>query len=133
MFVRVFGEVRNVRGDRRGAAAMDFALVAPLLFSMILGAVEFGFVFYGLSAMQYGTNSTTQAIAINAVAIEQAQTTVNRYLPASMAAATATVRRSYIANSKPNSVRPEGSAPAGSTIRERTRLAKRRKTPSGAN
>jgi Flp pilus assembly protein TadG len=33
-------------GDRRGTAAIEFGFVAPVLFSMLLGGLEFGRMFY---------------------------------------------------------------------------------------
>jgi len=33
---------RRVRRTRRGAAAVEFAVIAPLLFAVVLGLVEFG-------------------------------------------------------------------------------------------
>ena len=69
--VRKFGlstMLRSLRASKGGAAAAEFALVAPLLFSMTLGVIEYGFVFYGYSSMQYAANNVARAIALTVTA-----------------------------------------------------------------
>lgn len=58
---------RSVQGRRRGAAAVEFAIVAPLFFMLIIGCIEFG---RALMVQQVLTNSSRvgarQAITLNA-------------------------------------------------------------------
>lgn len=106
---------RRVIGNRNGAAAMEFALIAPVAFSMMLGIVEYGFVFYGYSAMQLGANRVARAVAVNTLDIDAAPTSVNTFLPRWMPAATVTAWRGNAADPSRSTVEIRVAAPAGST------------------
>lgn len=41
----LYNRFRGSRRDRRGANAVEFALTAPILFSIILGTMDFGWMF----------------------------------------------------------------------------------------
>ena len=45
---------RGTRQDERGAAAIEFALVTPLLLVLVFGIIQYGWYFY---AMQAGTSA----------------------------------------------------------------------------
>jgi Flp pilus assembly protein TadG len=47
------------REDQRGAAAVEFALIAPLFMMIICGLIQYGFYFY---AMQSGTSAVGEAM-----------------------------------------------------------------------
>lgn len=49
---------------RRGAAALQFALVAPLLLTLILGLVEFGRTAWITHALRYGVQSAARCAAV---------------------------------------------------------------------
>lgn len=54
---------RRPRGSRsareRGAAAVEFALVVPILLVLVFGIIQYGWYFY---AMQAGTSATSDAV-----------------------------------------------------------------------
>jgi Flp pilus assembly protein TadG len=82
---------RALRACRRGAAALEFALVAPLLFTMTLGIIEYGFVFYGYSVVQYGANNVARSVAVNTMDIANAPAAVKAYMPGWIPASNLTV------------------------------------------
>lgn len=92
--------LRSLGVSKRGAAAAEFALVAPLLFSMTLGTIEYGFVFYGYSSMQFAANNVARAIAVNRMPLTNASTAVASYMPGWISGQnlTVTARRSNVAD-----------------------------------
>jgi Flp pilus assembly protein TadG len=58
----------HARGERsRGAALVEFALVAPLLFLLLFGIVEFGFVFNDYQSVRQGVRDATRAAVVDNV------------------------------------------------------------------
>ena len=55
---------RRCRGDD-GAALVEFALVAPFLFLLIFGIIEFGWAFYQSSDVRHGARETARLAAVN--------------------------------------------------------------------
>lgn len=63
------GMVRIAQGgwrDRRGAAAMEFALVAPLLTMMIVGIVQYSVLFFTYNSMLNAARSGARSVSIGA-------------------------------------------------------------------
>jgi Flp pilus assembly protein TadG len=56
---------RRRRRNHRGVALVEFALVAPLLFLLIFGIVEFGWAFYQLLDVRHGARETARLAAVN--------------------------------------------------------------------
>ncbi len=56
--------VRRVRDEERGAAAVEFALVAMPLFLVLFGILQFGFIFWGY---QIGGHAAREAARVAAV------------------------------------------------------------------
>ena len=54
----------RVRGDA-GASAVEFALVAPLLFLLIAATIEFGWAFHQLMDVRHGARETARLVAVN--------------------------------------------------------------------
>jgi Flp pilus assembly protein TadG len=52
------------RGDE-GAALVEFALIAPLLFLLVFGIIEFGWAFYQSSDVRHGARETARLAAVN--------------------------------------------------------------------
>jgi Flp pilus assembly protein TadG len=105
----------SLRGNRRGAIAAEFAMVAPLLFVTMFAIIEYGFVFYGYSAMQFGANAVARSIAVNKLKTNNAQTSLNSYLPRWMGRATVVVQKSVPTDASRSWVQLRVTAPASST------------------
>jgi Flp pilus assembly protein TadG len=70
--------------DRRGGAAIEFALVAPLLFTLVLGAVDVGRMFYVRQGLEYATEQAARYYALNP---NNATSDITSYLQGQMASA----------------------------------------------
>jgi Flp pilus assembly protein TadG len=55
---------RRARGES-GASAVEFALVAPLLFLLIAGVIEFGWAFHQVMDLRHGARETARLVAVN--------------------------------------------------------------------
>ncbi|MFN7177451.1 MAG: TadE/TadG family type IV pilus assembly protein [Thermaurantiacus sp.] len=72
---------RSLRRDRRGAVAAEFGLIAPLFTFLLLGAIEFGCLFFAYSAMQFGATIVTRDMAVNVIDEAEARANVRAFLP----------------------------------------------------
>ena len=55
----------RLRGDRRGSAAVEFALLAPVFFAVLLGVVQAGWGFQNYSAMRQLSADTARYMIVN--------------------------------------------------------------------
>jgi Flp pilus assembly protein TadG len=78
----MFGLLAALRADSRGAAILEFALLAPLMFTMLLGIVEIGRMFYVRQALEYATEEAARYYMLNPTA---ASSSVTTYLQGKMA------------------------------------------------
>ena len=53
------------RRRHRGAVLVEFALVAPLLFVLLFGIIEFGFAFVQWLDVRHGARETARLVAVN--------------------------------------------------------------------
>ena len=60
----VVSRSRRARGDT-GASAVEFALVAPLLFLLIAATIEFGWAFHQIMDTRHGARETARLVAVN--------------------------------------------------------------------
>ena len=61
------GLFRRARGrDERGAIAVEFALIAPILILLVLGIIEFGFSFHAWDATQNAAREGARLGAVDA-------------------------------------------------------------------
>ena len=56
---------RGIAGGERGAAAVEFALVAPLLFLLVFGIIDFGFGFHAWDASHNAAREGARVGAVN--------------------------------------------------------------------
>ena len=57
--------VRSISRAREGATAVEFALVAPALFLVIFGALEFGRLIWTLSSLHYAVEEAARCASVN--------------------------------------------------------------------
>lgn len=50
------------RDSRKGSAAIEFAMVAPVLFLMLFGIIETGVIYFGTSALQNATDDAGRLV-----------------------------------------------------------------------
>jgi Flp pilus assembly protein TadG len=63
-----------LRADRRGGAAIEFAVVAPVLFTILLGALDVGRMFYVGQELQYATQQAARYYSLNSTSATSAIT-----------------------------------------------------------
>ena len=51
--------------DERGGAAIEFAILAPVLFTLLLGILEMGRMFYVRQALEYATETAARYYMLN--------------------------------------------------------------------
>jgi Flp pilus assembly protein TadG len=51
--------------DRRGGPAVEFAIIAPLLLTLLLGGVDFGRMFYVRQGLEYATEQAARYYMLN--------------------------------------------------------------------
>lgn len=80
------------RSDERGAAALEFGLVVPVVLMLIFGIIQYGFMYWSLQtasatareaarSLIVGTTSTAGPVEGGLVEVEVALTTLNLNMP----------------------------------------------------
>lgn len=64
--------VRQFWRDQRGASAVEFALIAPLLFGLLLGIIQYGSLFLIQSRMTDTARDTARRLAVGDLPTENA-------------------------------------------------------------
>ncbi len=73
---------RRFARDRRGAAAAEFALIVPVLTSMLFGTLEFGTLIFSYSAMQAAARDVTRQVSVNVMPPSAAEDAIRARAPA---------------------------------------------------
>jgi Flp pilus assembly protein TadG len=71
------------RRKRRGVAAVEFAIVAPLLFVLVLGLIEFGRVMMVQEILVNAAREGARTGTLPGSAVADVESTVNNYLDSS--------------------------------------------------
>ena len=66
----------------RGAAAVEFALVLPILVALLLGIIEFGYAMYVQAAISGAAREGARELAISSSTASAQQAAANAALPA---------------------------------------------------
>ena len=72
----------RLAGDARGGAFVEFAVLAPFLFTLILGGIDVGRMFYVRQSLEYATEQAARYYMMNSTS---ATSTVTTYLQGQMA------------------------------------------------
>lgn len=83
--------MRRILSDQDGVAAIEFAMIAPILLGLAMGAVEFGSILYTYASAEFAANDVTRQLATNRITPAQAQSAISPRLP-NWAQGNATVR-----------------------------------------
>lgn len=78
------GQARAVRliwRDKRGGPAAEFALLVPIMMTVMLGIVQYGTLFYTYHAMTGAARTAARAIAIGSQNTSTAAATARTQLP----------------------------------------------------
>lgn len=59
---RLYRLARRLRGDRRGSAAVEFALVAPVFFALLFAIIETALVFFAGQLLETATQDSARLI-----------------------------------------------------------------------
>ncbi len=59
---RLYELARRLRGDRRGSAAVEFALVAPIFFGLLFAIIETALVFFAGQLLETATQDSARTI-----------------------------------------------------------------------
>jgi hypothetical protein len=105
---RVFKAYRQGvgNGKRSGATAAEFALVMPLLFTLLIGTLEFGVLLFTYSAMQMAAGNAARRIAVNSANVGAAGTIITQALPGwARPAITWTITQTNVADPGSNVIR----------------------------
>ena len=73
---------RFCRKDRRGAAAVEFAVVAPVFFVMVLGMVEFGRIVMVQQVLTTASREGARVAVLDGATAQDVTTQVRNYLTA---------------------------------------------------
>lgn len=76
------GLTARLARDLKGGAILEFAVLAPLLFTLILGGVDVGRMFYVRQSLEYATEQAARYYMMNSTAATSA---VTSYLQGQMA------------------------------------------------
>jgi len=73
--------VLHLAKDSRGGAIVEFALLAPLLLTLLLGGLDFGRLFYARQGLEYATEEAGRYYMLNP---STGQSDITSYLQARM-------------------------------------------------
>jgi Flp pilus assembly protein TadG len=63
--------LRTLRQEQCGAAAVEFAIIAPMFFALLLSVVDVGRYMWTLNTIQYATDEAVRAGAIQELSIAE--------------------------------------------------------------
>ncbi len=82
---------RSCPRDRRGSAALEFAMVLPMLVTVLIGTMQYGLLMFTYASMLDAARNATRKLAVSVASESQARTAALAVLPSWIAAARWTV------------------------------------------
>ena len=83
--------VKRLVRDIRGAVAVEFALILPVLITILFGIIQFGLVMFTQQMMVYAAREAARSYAVGTSTAAQAQTLAEGLLPATSSNYTVTI------------------------------------------
>lgn len=77
---RLIRHLRRLCLDRRGTAAVEFAIIAPIFFALLLSVVDVGKYMWTLNTMQYAIDEAVRAGAVQELTDTQIEARVTQAL-----------------------------------------------------
>jgi Flp pilus assembly protein TadG len=74
--------LRNIRRDDKGATAVEFAMIAPVLLAIMMGIIEFGMIIFTYTTAGVASRDVARRIATGRIAASAASSTLTPQLPA---------------------------------------------------
>jgi Flp pilus assembly protein TadG len=68
---------RKLHTDERGTAAVEFALISPIFFALLLSVVDIGRYMWTLNTMQYAVDEAVRAGAVQQLSTAEVKARVN--------------------------------------------------------
>ena len=97
--LNIFASRRSVHPRRRGAAVVEFAVVAPLFFLLIFGIIEFGRMVMVQQVLTNASREGARRAVVESASSAEVETYVNDYLSnASVTGATITITPSDLSS-----------------------------------
>jgi len=59
------GRLKHLAGDRSGATALEFAIVAPVFIALLLGVFNFGYALYCGAAVRHAIQQSSRTLMFN--------------------------------------------------------------------
>ena len=93
----------RLRASRSGAAAVEMALVTPVMLGLLMGTFEYGIAFFTYNTMQVAARDVGRQVAINTLLVGSAEGAIRARLPDwARSGATVTIQQSTPANPNTN-------------------------------
>lgn len=73
----LFQRWRRLHADERGTAAVEFALISPIFFALLLSVVDIGRYMWTLNTMQYAVDEAVRAGAVQQLSTDEVKARVN--------------------------------------------------------
>ncbi len=97
---RLLGRLRR---NRSGAAAVEMALVTPVMLGLLMGTFEYGIAFFTYNTMQVAARDVGRQVAINTMLVGNAEAAIRTRLPEwARTGATVTIQQSAPASPNTN-------------------------------
>lgn len=110
--VRALARLRQLPLSRRGSAAVEFAMVLPMLMTVLIGTMQYGLLMFTYASMLDAARNATRKLAVGAATEAQAKTAALAVLPSWVAAANWTITPQDTATTGTTSVQTTIAVPA---------------------
>jgi Flp pilus assembly protein TadG len=78
---RVLHRLRLLGRDRRGVAAVEFGIIAPIFIAMLVGIIDLGRYMWTLNTIQYAIDQSVRAGVVQKLSTDQVTSLVKSSLP----------------------------------------------------